>query len=143
MSGNISRAALFHKYMEQYSSLIRYGIVGGINTAVDFGVFTLLTGLLRVSPGSSQALAYSAGVCNSFLMNKFWTFGSRKNDKKKTSWQLLQFVVVNLFTMGISIYALHILTEYMGINTYISKICITLLTLILNYLGYKLWVFKR
>jgi putative flippase GtrA len=57
------------------------GLVGGLNTLVDL---LILNGLLWLFPTTSSltllvysSLAYSLGAVNSFLLNKYWTFGKK------------------------------------------------------------------
>ena len=125
---------------DKYKSLIRYVVVGVINTGVDFLVFFLLKNFLGAHFAVSQIAGYSAGLLNSFLMNKFWTFEDKQVNKKTYS-QAIKFTVVNLISLGISIYGLKLLIDSAGLNMYISKGCITFLTFAINYIGYKLWVF--
>lgn len=126
---------------EKYKSLVRYVIVGGINTGVDFLTFLLLHTLFAVNLGVSQAAGYCAGILNSFLLNKFWTFENKTSPRKTTS-QAVKFVAVNVATLGISVYGLQVLAGNWGLHILAAKGMITLLTMVLNYLGYKLWVFR-
>ena len=72
--------------MEQLRSLIkkllqfrfvRFCITGGLNTLVDFIVFFLLTGSLKWPVIPSQVISYSAGILNSYCINRRWTFQTR------------------------------------------------------------------
>lgn len=125
----------------KYVSLIRFGIVGVINTGVDFGVFTLYSEALGGAPMMGQVLGYCAGFANSFVMNKLWTFENRKS-KIGTHIELIKFAAVNLVSIGLSLAGIYILNTRMGINKYYAKAAVTVLTQIVNYFGYKLWVFK-
>ncbi|MDQ6645549.1 MAG: GtrA family protein, partial [Chloroflexota bacterium] len=58
--------------------VLRFGLVGGLNTLVDL---LILNALLWLFPTTStlmllvySSLAYSLGAVNSFLLNKYWTF---------------------------------------------------------------------
>ena len=52
---------------------VRFCITGGLNTLVDFIVFFLLTGSLNWPVISSQVISYSAGILNSYCINRRWT----------------------------------------------------------------------
>src|SRR5450755_3484561 len=61
--------------------LSRFILVGGLNTAIDIAVLTLLTWLYPTT-NLAQLLAYNTlactvAACNSFVCNKFWTFKER------------------------------------------------------------------
>lgn len=129
--------SLYRKYV----SLIRFGIVGVINTGVDFGVFTLYSTVFAGDPLIGQVLGYSAGFANSFIMNKLWTFESNKS-KISTRIQLLKFAAVNLISLCLSLAVLSLLNGYLGMNKYFAKVIATGVTQIVNYIGYKIWVFN-
>lgn len=72
--------------MEQLRSLIkkllqfrfvRFCITGGLNTLVDFIVFFLAHRSLKWPLIPSQVISYSAGILNSYCINRRWTFQTR------------------------------------------------------------------
>src|SRR5690348_10246952 len=80
---------------------LRFGMVGGLNTLVDLLILNML--LLLFPTNSARmilifgAIAYSIGAFNSFLLNKYWTFGYRQ----RTSWRVVaRFVVTTLLGIG-------------------------------------------
>lgn len=90
----------------------------------------------------SQVFGYSFGVINSFTFNKFWTFES-KSTKKRTVSEFIRFLIINSISLGISVIGIKILVDSYNINVVISKILVTLIAQLVNYLGYKIWVFKK
>lgn len=126
----------------KYKRLLRFAVVGCINTGVDFLTFTLLHGAFQTDKLICQLAGYSMGVANSFILNKLWTFESH-NSKYESSWELLRFIIVNAVSLGVSLLGLQILNGNLKINVYISKVIVTVLAQAVNYLGYKLWVFKN
>lgn len=54
-------------------TLLRFGTVGVGNTLIDFGVFFLLTAL-NVPYLLAQVCSYTAGILNSYIWNRTWTF---------------------------------------------------------------------
>ena len=73
--------------------------VGAVGAVVDFGIFNLLRGLLRVVSPVSQAVSFSAAVTSNFLWNRLWTYPDSRS--KPLRRQALQFVLVNLVGLGI------------------------------------------
>jgi putative flippase GtrA len=120
----------------------RFAVVGIINTAIDFLMFTLSQSVFGLGYSISQIIGYSFGVSNSFVLNKIWTFDD-KSVNKKTYYELIQFIIVNLFSLSITIIAMKALIINFHTGVYVSKILVTILTQITNYLGYKLWVFSE
>lgn len=121
---------------------IRFVAVGIMNTLVDFVFYSICVGLLNLHYNIGQVVGYSAGVLNSFIMNKFWTF-ENKEVNAKTTQQFIQFVVVNIVSLGITLLGLRMVIDGLKVNKYIAKLIVTLVAQLVNYFGYKLWVFKK
>jgi len=91
------------------------------------------------------AIAYSIGAVNSFLLNKYWTFGYRQ----RTSWrEVARFFVTTLLGIGWSSIILWLASNALQpllINPTIwanaSKVIAICGTVLINYLGMSLWVF--
>jgi len=119
----------------------RFVIVGVINTAVDFCTFAFLHSFWGADKLVSQTAGYSAGVINSFILNKFWTFENRAT-RLETIQQSLRFIIVNVLSLALTLLGLRVLNESLGFNTYLSKAAVTLLAQLINFSGYKFWVFS-
>lgn len=121
----------------KFKRLIIYGAVGCVNTLVDFGVFTLCAEL-GLRPSLSQAAGYATGVVCSFLLNRNITF---RDGRGKVWQQALLFVVINLVSLAVTSLLMGWLTDA-GLNKYISKVLVTVLSMLINYFGYKRVVFQ-
>src|SRR6185312_8621111 len=84
-----------------FRQVMRFGLVGILNTVVDL---LILNGLLLLFPTTStsmllayNSLAYSVGAINSFLLNKYWTFGQRRRMSRK---ELMRFALTTLCGIG-------------------------------------------
>ncbi|HEY8805504.1 MAG TPA: GtrA family protein, partial [Clostridium sp.] len=88
----------------------------------------------------SQILSYSSGTLNSYILNKFWTFNDTKTNKKTTK-EIVQFVVVNSASLGVSLIGLSILMKDNSMNPFFAKIISMVLAQVVNFLGYRFWVF--
>lgn len=62
------------KHISQFA---RYCAVGVLNTAVTFAVIYLCTAVAGFNEYLGNILGYFAGLVNSFIFNKLWTFRSR------------------------------------------------------------------
>ena len=147
-----ARDAGSHRFRYRFHllrQLLRFGLVGGLNTLVDLLV---LNGLLWLFPTSStltlliySSLAFSLGAVNSFLLNKYWTFGSRQ---KTTRGEVVRFVMTTLCGIGWSTIILLLASNALHpflVNTTVwanaSKVIAIAGTALINYLGMRLWVF--
>ena len=62
-----------------FTQAVKFGAVGLLNTALDLGIYFLLTrslGVFAALPVAAKAFAYLASVLNSFVLNRSWTFNS-------------------------------------------------------------------
>ncbi len=56
--------------------LLRYAVVGVMNTLLTLVIIFVCKSLLGVNPWLANAIGYVAGFINSFLWNKLWVFRS-------------------------------------------------------------------
>ena len=127
---------------EKRKHIIRFACVGCLNTMFDFGIFCVLNSLFGVNYIISQIASYSSGTLNSYIFNKFWTFNDTKTNKKTTK-EIVQFIVVNSASLGISLVGLSILMKDRSINSFTAKIIAMGLAQVVNFLGYRFWVFGK
>lgn len=123
----------------KYRRFIIFAVIGGINTGVDFLVFKAAGAFTALAVEYCQAAGYTAGIICSFILNQTFTF--RDSEKGKTSFKIVRFLIVNAASLGISMYGIKLLVGS-GLNENIAKIIIIGVTMIINYIGYKLFVFR-
>ncbi|MCL6585490.1 MAG: GtrA family protein [Anoxybacillus sp.] len=119
-------------------TLVRFAVVGIGNTLVDFGVFFLLASM-GVPYVFSQVCSYSAGIMNSYLWNRTWTFQVRK---KASVHEFFQFVAVNFVSLSTTIVLLYLLRQSAGMPLFSSKAIATVAGMAVNFAGSRLWVFS-
>ena len=124
---------------EEFKKLVKFGVVGVLNTAVDYAVFTL-AGLLSPNIYLAQSAGYCCGVLNSYCWNRRWTF---RSEGRFLSAELVKFIIVNLATYLASLGALWLLADYLGINKYLAKLLLIGVTLVINFALSRLWVFGK
>jgi len=133
--------------LKKHAEKIRFIIVGGTNTAIDF---IILFGLTFLGVDKIVANFFSTGVALifSFFANKTFTFKDKSENAKK---QFVLFLVITLFGLWIIqplvIWGMTSLLEPFitneTINLFIAKLVATVASLIWNYLFYSRFVFKK
>jgi len=124
-----------------FKKIIRFSLVGASNTLIDFLMFTIFNEAFGAGYMGSQVIGYCTGIVNSFILNKKWTFDD-KSRRKESAIKLIQFISVNLFTLGITLILMNLLVKKVNVNVYEAKIIITFIAQISNFLIYKLWIFN-
>ncbi len=83
------------------SQAARYGIVGVVNTGIDFGIFWALLSFTALPLLPANVIAFSCGAANSFALNRWWTFrhAAPEATQAPRSWvrQATGFAIVTLF----------------------------------------------
>ena len=114
---------------------IRFLLVGGTNTAIDFGLLFILNsfGLPRVS---SNTISTGVAFIFSFFANRNFTFSANSENIKK---QMTLFIIVTLF----GLWVIQPIIISLISNLLVGKILATAVTLVWNYLFYSRLVFKK
>lgn len=73
--------------------LIKYALVGCMNTLITLGLIFVCKSLLGVNEYLSNAIGYVAGLINSFLWNKNWVFHSRGEYRREMALFFAGFAV--------------------------------------------------
>jgi len=138
------------RLVRQFSKFI---LVGGVNTGIDFAVFNTLIYITGITQGRELALinllSFSIAVVNSYFMNKYWTFQDITKNREET--KFAQFIAVSLVGAGINSGIVAIFTSVfppiLGLSSQlwanVGKLLATGASLVWNFIGYKLFVFKR
>jgi len=133
--------------LKKHAEKLRFAIVGGLNTAIDFIVLFSLVALGLPAVGSNF-ISTTIALMFSFVANKSFTFqDTGKNSKTK----LAYFLTITLFGLWVIQPILITATAYMisdlgipdPIVLFVGKIIATIVTLIWNYLLYKKLVFTK
>lgn len=118
---------------------VRFCTVGAANTAVDFTVFFLLH-KLGVAYLLAQVISYSAGILNSYILNRKWTFSISETANLR---EAIKFIIINGFSLSISAALIYFLYDLNQINILFSKFIATGGGVLVNYFGCSLWVFSQ
>ena len=119
-----------------------YVIVGIATTLLNIGLFRIMISL-GADYRMANAITLVVVKTSAFFGNKYLVFRSKCENKKKTFWELVRYVLARGFTMLMEFLGLIILVEYLSITQMQSKIIITTVVVILNYILGKLFVFKE
>lgn len=126
----------------------RFNAVGVFNTAVDFAVFSALAAA-GVSPMLAQFAGYGCGMLNSYYWNRNWTFRSAAAESQEGGPAagpepavFVRFLAFNTATLALSIALIDALTARFGWSAFAAKVVVTGFTVVLNFTGNRLWVFR-
>ena len=144
---------------------LKYGVCGGLATAVDILVFYLLAWklipalgaddilvkLLGVEPGFVQeefrsrnfiiakSLAFLASNLTAYTTNVLFVFEGGKHQRHK---EMTLFLIVSLVSFGTATLISGALIQYMGMQTTVPYVINIIASVMINYAGRKYLIFK-
>ncbi len=125
--------------------LVRFIIVGLVNTLVDLGAFYLI-GLIPGMPEiAAKAMSYVLGICNSFFWNKYWTFGAARSARGRREFAL--FFLVNLPPLAVNVVVFTLLGLWVGEGTFLVRMskafAAAVVTVAWNFVGSRYLAFRH
>lgn len=138
------------KITRRQLEFLRFCVVGGINTGIDFGVFAVLFAW-GVPLLPAHSFSYSCGIINSFWLNRKWTFkdkpsGTSFSESGKANQpvkQMVQFTLLNLVTLIATYELLLWFHDNWGWPMLMSRLAAVVVSLAINFVGSRLWVFRQ
>lgn len=124
--------------METLKQAVKYGIVGVSNTLITAIVIWVMMKLFGFSDIVSNITGYVAGVFNSFIWNKQWTFKSDAGWLGSAMRFALVFAVCYLLQLGLLLY----LNGHLAIDSYYNQLIAMAFYTVINFLMNKYITFK-
>ncbi len=124
---------------EEFAKIVKFGLVGLLNTLVDRGIFALLVELLGMHFVPAKCISYACGLVNSYAFNSRWTF---KRDGERSVRVVVKFVLVNLIALGVNLGVIAA-CKALGMQSEVLADCVAIpFSLAVNFLGNRLFVFR-
>lgn len=116
---------------------MRFLFVGGINTAVGYGVyaFCIFGGLHYVF---AQFISTVIGVTNSYFWNKYFTF----QKKQKSAREIVRFITVYAVSYTVNLCLLYVLVDRLHMSEYLAGVLGLSVTTLISYFGHNKFSFK-
>lgn len=141
---------LFYKYKE----IITYIIAGGLTTIVNWAVYAACTNALPIKNTErlilfSNIAAWIFAVLFAYIINKWWVFESKTHSFIELSREFIGFIGSRLCTGLLEILGVPLLVilgmnqTFFGIEGFLSKVLVSIIVTILNYVFSKLFIFKK
>ena len=141
LSAPVQRPALWPSFSPLLGQIIRFFLVGILNTTVDACVYFLLTRWVWVLPAArplAKGISYTTGIVNSFFWNKTWTFKSRVDTRRA----FFPFVIVNLLAIGLNSGVMHLALASLGLPELGALVLATGVTFLWNFVTSKFLIYK-
>ena len=115
--------------------IIRFGIVGGIATIIDFVFLYIFKEFLNFNVILANTLSFIISVTYNYIASITWVFDVNKNKNKNI--QFIIFIIFSVVGLIINNVILYILTDKLNIYYLISKVIATLIVMVFNFVTRK------
>lgn len=128
------------------SKVVRFAVIGGINTLLDFSILLLLSRVFGVPVVVANIISTSVAFVFSFIMNKKYTFKTSGSNVRR---ELILFIAVTLFGLWVlqNVVIWLVIPLLVAFSPQIqllgAKLVATVVSLVWNYLMYDRVVFTH
>lgn len=129
--------------LAKYQDVISYLIFGVLTTVVNFLVYYPLTNILGLDATFSNVIAWAVSVIFAFLTNKPFVFKSHNWSAKVVVPELYKFVWTRVGSGALETVMIFLLVNLLSFDGNIVKLVVSVLVVIINYVGSKLLVFRK
>lgn len=128
--------------------MLMYILFGVGTAAIDYFTETFLYKTLTIPSHSevvivANTVSFILSVTFAFFTNKYFVFKSKSTNRRHMRNEALKFFFARLLTFSISIVGMVILVDSLSFNNDISKIIVSVVVIVLNYILSKLLIFKK
>ncbi len=120
---------------------LKFAFVGLIGTFVNIFILYILTEYFNIFYIISAFYAFLIAVTTNFIFDKIWTFNEKIYERITKEYST--FFIVSLSALSVNIFFLYIFTEFLGIYYIISQIMAIGISLMINFIGNKIWTFHN
>ncbi len=130
--------ALFLKYKEP----ILYVFFGGLTTLVNWGLYALLTDVLKVPYLWSTAIAQIAAILFAYVTNRIWVFESKVRTLRGIALEMAKFFACRGFSFVLDLGCMYVGVDLLKIDDTWMKLISNVVVIIVNYVFSKVFIFR-
>lgn len=119
--------------------IAKFLIVGASSAIIDLGLLIILKEKLDFRPIFAVAANQIFVITYNFIMNKYWSFGTKQRPMKQFSRYLILVFLNYLASIGL----MYLFFDAIGINYKIARLFSIALLFSVNFIFYKHWVYKE
>jgi putative flippase GtrA len=134
------RATRALRQRHNWEQLAKFCVVGVTGYGVNIAVYALLLNWANLNYRLAATGSFLVAVTNNYVWNRLWTF---RHQRGHVAYQGIRFLIVSVLTYGANLALLTLFVEVAGIGKIVSQAIAIVLVTPLNFLGNKLWSFRR
>ena len=120
--------------------IIKFVIVGGISTIIDYIIFFILHDILKWNTIISNVLGFTVSVIYNYIASIKWVFDVNKdNDQKK---QFIIFITLSVIGLIINTGIVYVCVDIIKLYSLIGKVIATAIVMVFNFITRKAFLEK-
>ena len=132
-----SRAVQALRRPANWIQLLKFGVVGSVGYVINLGVYELILG---IGAHAASAVSFIVSAASNYWWNRHWTFVDAKGHFGQ---QGAKFFGVSLAALAVNQLWLLLFLDGLHFGKFPAQAVSVLLVIPLNFLGNKLWSFRR
>ena len=145
----------FEPFYKAHKEVLLYLLFGGLTTVVSVIFFAIPMNMLDLGEGKllgftidydvtiSNVISWICAVTFAYATNRTWVFEDKAHGAKPVALECAAFFAGRLFTLVVETLLLNVMTTTLKMQEIIAKIIVSIVTIILNYIISKLFIFKK
>ena len=134
-----TRAGRALRAPHNWVQLAKFSAVGASGYVVNLVVYTALLRGAGLHYALAATCSFVVAVTNNYIWNRLWTFHAQRGH---VGWQGLRFLIVALVAYAANLAILAVFVES-GTDKVLAQAIAVVLVTPLNFIGNKLWSFRR
>jgi putative flippase GtrA len=122
-----------------WEQLAKFCTVGAAGYVVNLAVYTLLLRGVGIHYIPAAIGSFLVAVANNYVLNRIWTFRATRGHVGAQGWR---FLVVSTASLAANLALLHLMVTA-GVGEILAQAVAIVLVTPLNFVGNKLWSFRR
>ena len=127
--------------IELIKQLIKFGFVGGICFVIDYGVMVLLTEVAGMEYLLSCGISFTVSVIANYLLSMKFVFERKETLDRRV--EFIIFVIMSVIGLGLTELLMWVFVDKADIHYMISKIVVTAIVMVYNFVTRKLFLEKK
>ncbi len=119
--------------------ILSFNIVGGLNTAITYGIYSLLVAL-GLDYRLALVLEYCFGTAFSFFMNRRYTF---RHEGSVTLRSVFSMIASYAGVLALNFFLLVLLVENWGVDKYLGQFIALSISVAVSFFAQKFIVFRK
>ena len=128
----------------RYKELFFYAVFGVGATVINIVSYRVLANTFGKKYFLiANIIAWILAFIFAFITNKIWVFKSKNKTKKETTKEIINFLIARVATLFVEVFLMWLMVDQLHHDKLIWKLLCNVITVVLNYLFSRLFVFKN